>query len=77
MIIRKGKEAYTPDRKDYIHKFVFSESISLKITFQLHENMFLELIPRKLHYTSSFVIERITCINCLRIIFLKNLISVT
>ena len=28
---------YTPARKDYIHKFLFSELLSRKITFQLQE----------------------------------------
>ena len=41
------------------------ELISRKITFQLHTNIFLELIPQKLHCTYSFVIQRITCKNCL------------
>ena len=42
------------------------------------DNIFLrELISRKLHITYSFAIQRITCKNCLGIIFLENLISAT
>ena len=50
---------YTTARKDYIHKIVFSDLTSRKITSQLHKNMFLELIPRKLHCTYLFVIQEI------------------
>ena len=39
--------------------------------------MLLELISRKLHYTYSFVIRRITWTNCLGTVVLENLISVT
>ena len=67
----------TPARKDYIHTFLLLELISPQITFQLQENIVWELIPRKLHITYSFVIQRITWKNCLGIIFLENLISVT
>ena len=38
---------YTPARKDYIHKFLLSELISCNLTYQLHVNIFLELISRK------------------------------
>ena len=41
--------AYTPARKDYLHTFLLSELLSRKITFQLQENIFLELISPKLH----------------------------
>ena len=49
------------------------------MTFQseLQENIFRELISPKLHITYSFVIQRITWKNCLEIIFLENLTSVT
>ena len=40
-------------------------------------NIFREFISRKLHIKYSFVILRITWKNCLVIIFLENLISVT
>ena len=39
--------------------------------------MFSELIFRKLHYTCSLAIQRITYKICLGIILLENLISVT
>ena len=52
---------YTPARQNYIHKIVFSELISWWITYRLHKHILLELISRKLHYTYSFVIQRITC----------------
>ena len=51
---------HTPARKYYIHKFLFLELISRRITFQLQDNNFLELISHKLHITYSFVIQRIT-----------------
>ena len=54
-----GSPEYTLARKDYIHKFLFLELISRKITFQLQEYIFLELTSRKLHYTHSSVIQRI------------------
>ena len=57
--------------------FLFSEFISRKITFQLYKHIFLGLISRKLHYTYSFVIQRITCKNCLGIMFLEDHVSVT
>ena len=47
------------------------------MTFQLQENIFRELISRKLHITYLFVIQRMTWTNCLGVIFLENLISVT
>ena len=71
------RNPYTLARKDYIHKVLFSELISGNITFQLQENILRELISRKLHITYSFVIQRITWKNCLGIISLENLISVT
>ena len=42
-------------RKYYIHKLLFSELMSRKITLQLQENIFRELISRKLHF------PKITC----------------
>ena len=69
---------YTLARKDYIHKLLFSELISRKITFQSHTKIFFrQFISRKLHITYSFVAQSITWKNCLGIIFLENLISVT
>ena len=55
----------TPARKDYIHNFLFSELFFQKLTCQLQENIY------QLHITYSFVIERITWINCLGIISWK------
>ena len=50
---------YTPARKYYM--IFVSELISRKkMSFQLHKNMLLELISRKLHYTYSFATQRIT-----------------
>ena len=43
-----------------------------KCIFQLQENIDLELIPRKAHYTNSFVIPRITLKHRLGIIFSKT-----
>ena len=47
------------------------------MTCQLQENIFRELISRKLHITYSFLIQRMTWKHCLGINFLENLISVT
>ena len=66
---------YTPARRYYIHKYLFWELISRKITFQLQENVFGELISKKLHIPYLFVIQRITWKNVLGIIFLANFIS--
>ena len=63
--------------KYYIHKFCFWNYLPEKLHFSYKKNMFRELISRKLHITYSFVIQRITWRNCLGIIFLENLISVT
>ena len=49
------RDVYTPARKDDIHFFG-----RLHLNFQLHKHIFLELISPKLHYTYSFVIQRIT-----------------
>ena len=55
---------YTLARKDYIHKVLFSESISRKKYISVTRNSFWELISRKLHITYSFVIQRITWKKC-------------
>ena len=64
-------------RKYYIHKFCFQNSFPEKLHLKLQGNIFRELIAQKLHITYSFVIQRITWITCLGIIFSENLISVT
>ena len=66
-----------PSKKDYIHKCLFSELASWKITLQLHRMFYWNSFPQKLHYTHSFVIQRITWENCLGIIFLENRLSIT
>ena len=72
-----GISVYTPVRKDYMHNFLFSESMSQKVTSQLHEDIFQELISRKLHITYSFVIQRITWKKLFGNYSLGNLISIT
>ena len=39
------ESGYTPARKRYMHKLLFLELISRKITCQLHKHIFLKLIP--------------------------------
>ena len=51
--------------------------LSRKFAFQLHKNILLELISRKLHSTYSFATLRITWKQCWGIIFLENRVSVT
>ena len=68
---------YTPARKDYIHIFLGLEFVSWKITFQLHKHIFSGNNFPKITLHVSIVIQTITCKNCLGIIFLENLTSVT
>ena len=57
--------------------FGFRSYFPEKNILQLRKHSFLELISRKLHYMYLFVIQRITWKECLEIIFLTSLISVT
>ena len=68
---------YTPARKDYIYKFLFSELISRNFTCQLHENILLELnFPTITHHVfvgdSRNYMEKLV-----GNFFLENRISVT
>ena len=67
---------YTLARKITYINFCFERN-SPQITLQLHKNSFLEFISRNLHFAYSFVIQKITCKNCLGMIFLRTRTSVT
>ena len=81
---KKKKAGKSPQKKDLhssqkrLHtEFVLGELVSWKATFQLQENIYLKFISPKLHYTYSFLIQRITWKICFGTIVSENLISVT